>query len=148
VSTEELQATLASVMTTREYFMRHVFPAAFGNKAEKLLESYYQLYGDQGFRTFVAIDDCDVAKFAVAIRVTTATPRQSDSAVPGAPRAPILIVEGSCRKLMGTLLVTCKPNSVGSMYTVFHGGEMIAGNIAPESLQMSFSPEAVRANKT
>jgi hypothetical protein len=88
VSTEELQATLASVITSREYFMSHDFPAAYGDKSERLLETYYQLYGDQGFRTFVAIDDCDVAKFAIAISAATAPQSAPGAAAPAAPRAP------------------------------------------------------------
>jgi hypothetical protein len=120
VSTEELQATLASVITSRDYFMRNDFAAAYGDKSEKVLAAYHQLYGGQGFDKFIAIDDCDLAKFTIAVSAATApqdAPGSAVSAVSRAARAPVPIVEGSCRKLMGTLLVTCKPNAVGGTYT-------------------------------
>jgi hypothetical protein len=131
--------------------MRNDFAAAYGDKAEKVLATYHQLYGGQGFDKFIAIDDCDLAKFTIAVSAATApqdAPGTAVSAVSRAARAPVPIVEGSCRKLMGNLLVTCKPNAVGGMYTVTNAGEFIADNVASGSLQLSFSPEAVRASKT
>jgi hypothetical protein len=126
--TSDLPVTLESIITKRDWFLEHDFKAAYGAEGAEILASYYRLYSAYGFGATVAIDDCDIAKFALALGSATApqgTTGPVTPAVPRAPRAPIPIVEGSCRKLMGSLLVTCKPNTGSNTYTVTHGGSLL-----------------------
>ena len=97
-------------------------------KRGELLADYYRLYGAYGFSSAVAIDNCELVKFAWALGSATAPQSVTGPAAPAvlrAPQAPIAIVEGSCRKLLGSLFVTCKPNSTGGTYTVTHGGSKL-----------------------
>jgi hypothetical protein len=122
----DLPSTLESIHTQREWFMVNEFNPAYGEEVTDILSDYYRLYGACGFGSFIAIDDCDLAKFTRALGSASAPQSAlgpAAPAVPRTPRAPLPIVEGSCRKLMGTLLVTCKPNAVGGLYTVSHGGD-------------------------
>ena len=117
-----------------------------------MLAKYRHSYGPQGFNEYVAVDDCTVAAFGVAILAEESGSSPGPSSASSAPqtrREDPKVVPGSCRKYDGRLLVSCFPNGDNPErgYTITHCGELIDENVPLSSLHLRFHKEALEQEK-
>ena len=134
------------------YFVREELFALYGEDAPSMLAKYRHKYGPLGFSEYVAVDDCSLAAFGVAILAEEDNSTQGPSAAGSTPpsrREEPPVVPGSCRKHNGNLLVSCYPNGDDPSrgYTITHCGELIDENVPLTSLRLRFNKEALDQEK-
>jgi DNA-binding transcriptional ArsR family regulator len=129
VGVEELQDALNDISALQSSFVSQTLTLEYGEEGVKrVLEAYHARYASLGFSGTVAVDDCTKLQFSMALfgegtPVLLGAPDSPVSAlvVPaaGPPRIAPAIVRGSCRKLNGSILVTCAPDENGGKATLF-----------------------------